>query len=78
MRDWLPVIVNIIIAAFIYGGLYVQVRNHTDDIKKLEETDRKQWDRLDDHGQRIAAVEAQCDVRHGPNGRTNYTTGGAD
>lgn len=42
-----------------------ELRERTDnDVKTLEETDRSQWNKLDEHGQRIAVVEAQCKIRH--------------
>jgi hypothetical protein len=56
-EKWLPVLINIIVAAFIYGGLFVQVKNSKEDIEAVQADDKEQWKTIGVHGERIASLE---------------------
>ena len=74
MRDWLPFIAQLVTAGVIYGALWADNRNtkqalrdHTkdndDDFAALKRSDARQWDRLDEHGQRLMKVETKLEER---------------
>lgn len=79
--DWTPVLINLIVAAFIYGGLVTTVRSNSkaitsiwkelksqrDDTKKTLD---KHGDELAAHGERLARVESAVPKSRGAAGGT--------
>ena len=74
IKEWLPFIANLVVAAVIYGGMWADVRNvkeslrthnkeNDNDFETLRKSDSRQWDRLDEHGQRLTKVETVLEVR---------------
>lgn len=85
LKDWLPFIANIVVAATIYGAMYADVKNvkqglrdhaervrqdlrehetqNTADFETLKKSDARQWDRLDQHSERLTKVETVLEVR---------------
>jgi hypothetical protein len=77
--DWTPVLINLIVAAFIYGGLAATVRSNNkaiasiwkelksqrDDTKKALD---KHGDELAAHGERLARVESEIPRTRGAAG----------
>ena len=73
-KDWLPFIANLVVAGVIYGGMWADVRNvkqalrdhgtqNDSDFESLKKSASRQWDRLDEHGQRLTKVETVLEVR---------------
>lgn len=56
-NQWVPVLINVIVAAFIYGGLYVQVKNSKEDIAEIKADDKELWKAMGIHGERISTLE---------------------
>ncbi len=85
LKDWLPFIANLVVAATIYGAMYADVKNvkqslrdhadrvrqdmrehemqNTADFESLKRSDARQWDKLDEHSQRLTKVETVLEVR---------------
>ena len=52
------VVANIALTAFFYGRLTQATTTNTNDLKEIKLTNAKQWDKLDEHGNRITSLEA--------------------
>lgn len=65
LAQWAPTLVSLLLAVFVYGRLTEAVKGNTTAITTLQASDRRQWEKLDKHGERIAKVETACRVRHG-------------
>lgn len=61
MPTWLvfigTLVVQLIVAVFLYGQLTAQVRNHTERLDKMDTDSALQWAHLNDHERRISTME---------------------
>jgi FlaG/FlaF family flagellin (archaellin) len=63
METWAPVaitaILNLVLAAFVYGRLTQSVSAQEQRVGALESDSGQIWKKLSDHGERLTAVETQ-------------------
>lgn len=66
---WYPVIVGslvqLIVAAFVYGQLSNQTKNNAEDIKELKTDGDVQWKAINRHGERISTLEGAAKRANG-------------
>lgn len=65
MNEWIPTLVggfiNLILAVFVYGRLTQAVSDHSRRLAGLEKDGGKIWERLSNHGERIATLEGKVE-----------------
>jgi uncharacterized membrane protein YciS (DUF1049 family) len=56
------VIIHLIIVAFFYGRLTQKVSDIIEDIKGLRSSDKRQWERLDNHGKDLVRLKTHVGI----------------
>lgn len=59
IQTWAPVVFNLIVAAFIYGGLTQRVKNSERNIDDIKSEQDQQWAKIQKHGEEIAGLKAR-------------------
>lgn len=59
IQPWLPVILNLFVAAFIYGGLTVRVKRAETDIVEIKSEQDNQWTAINSTAGRVAGIEGE-------------------
>lgn len=74
MKEWLPVLIQGAMALFsmgVFWGLFISLRaqfkTHTENNR---EDHTKIFNKLEDHGERLATVETVCGIPSPPNGKS--------
>lgn len=69
MNQWVSVavsaLVQLVVAAYVYGQLSNQVKNSSEDIKELKTDGDTQWKAINKHGERISTLEGKAHRANG-------------
>lgn len=69
MNPWVPVgvsaLVQLVIAAYVYGKLTEKTAHNSEDIKELKADGDTQWKAINKHGERISTLEGKSQRTNG-------------
>lgn len=63
--ELLGVLVQLVVAAYVYGRLTEKTTGHSSRLDALDHEQGQQWVQIGDHGQRIAKIEGAHIHEHG-------------